>query len=289
MLHPPAARLLIPILVAYQVAWDFVDTMLERPTPAAGPSEDVRRALVAAVSVDEVPGLSLSDDRGPGFLAELVRACRDGCRRLPGYDDARIPLQRAAARSDALLVTNGPREDKTRALNEWAADNEVGATELEPAELCAAAQCSLGIHALLATAARPSSRPAEFAAIEAAYYPWVDALCTLLDSLVDQDDDHRTGEYSFVGQYQSSDHAAERFRLIAKRALKATDALPAGHRHAALVCAVVGMYLSAPVARSPSVRAIAESVAEATAPRSGWACAVAARRRRSRSKDAAAV
>jgi tetraprenyl-beta-curcumene synthase len=281
VLYPPAARRLVPLLVAYQLAWDFVDTLLERPTPAAGSPETVRSTLELALVLErEGPRAGVDATPNGGFLAELVDACRAGCVWLPTYVEAQPALGRIAARSDALLTTNGEPGGRTAALTAWASRHSAEGDALEPAELCAAGQCSLGVHALLATAASPWSRRHDFEAVEAAYFPWIDALCTLLDSLVDQDDDARTGDFSFVAQYSSAAHAAERLRAIADRALKATRTLPAGHRHGALMCAVVGMYLSTPSAQLAQNQPVAECVLDATAPLSRWACAVLGAQRR---------
>jgi tetraprenyl-beta-curcumene synthase len=280
VLHPRAVRRLVPLLVAYQLAWDFVDTLLERPASATVDPEAVRSTLELAL-VLEGAGSPLPVASGAGdFLQDLVDACRTGCARLPRYAEAEPALRRVAARSDALLVTNGAPGGRMAALRVWARSNWVEGDELEPIELCAAAQCSLAVHALLATAASPSSRRHDFEAVEAAYFPWIDALCTLLDSLVDQEADARTGDFSFMSHYSSPSHARVRLGVIADRALKETHSLPAASRHGALMCAVVGMYLSPPSARVPRIQPVAESVLDATAPLSRWACAVLGAQRR---------
>ena len=283
VLCPPAAPRVIPLLVAYQLAWDFVDTLLERPAPAAATPESICRTLEFAVVLDDRaprPRAARAAGQGGDFLGELIDACRTGCAGLPRYAEAQPALRRLAARSDALLATNCARDRRIPALNAWAGRNRAQAGWLEPAELCAAAQCSLGIHALLATAARPGSRTSDFEAIESAYFPWINALCTLLDSVVDQDADARSGDFSFVAEYPSSAHGAERLRLIAQKAMWTTRTLPAGHRHAALTCAVVGMYAAAPSARGLHARPLADSAVDATAPLSRWASAVAGAQRR---------
>jgi tetraprenyl-beta-curcumene synthase len=274
VLHPLGAWRLVPLLVAYQLAWDLVDTLLEHPAEEAGEREAVRAVLELALE----PGAAGERTVG-GLLGELVEACRAGCEALPRFDQARPALRRLAARTDAMLVTNVPVV-RPRALGIWAARDQAAGDGLEPAELCAAAQCSLAIHALLATAAARRGRPRDFEAVESAYYPWIDAVCTLLDSVVDRDEDERTGDFSFVSQYPSSAHAARRLAEISRRALEGTAALPAPRRHAALTCALVGMYVAAPSAESPRARQSVEAVLAATGPLTRWARAVAVAQRR---------
>jgi tetraprenyl-beta-curcumene synthase len=269
VLHPPAARLLVPLLVAYQLTWDLVDTLLERPIPATPSAEAVRRQLEDAVA--ERHRAPLPRTETPGFLSDLVDACQRRCAALPNYDAARPSLARLASRSDALLATNGEPMQRTGALCAWVARQPAVPEGLEPAELCAAGQCSLGVHAVLAAAARPGARESDFSAIEDAYYPWVDALCTLLDSLIDQEADARSGDFSFVSAYPSRDHATERLRSIAEQAATRLRTLPAPHRHHTLLCALLGTYLSRPAADNPANRPVAQAVLDATAPLSGWA------------------
>lgn len=282
VLHPWAARELIPLLVAYQLLWDFVDTVLERPTPSAGDRETVCKTLELALTPEreqEQIRVAPASANG-GFFGELVDACRKGCAALPSYSEARPALRRAVARSDALLLTNGTSENRMQAIRAWARRHPVEDGQLDATEVCAAAHSSLAIHALLATASIPRSRPHQFRAIEAAYFPWISALSTLLDSVVDQEDDRRTNGFSFVSQYPSRAHARERLKAICDRALKTTPTLPAANRHRVLLCAVVGMYLSKSSARASQVQPLAESVLDATAPLSTWARAVVGAQRR---------
>jgi tetraprenyl-beta-curcumene synthase len=273
VLRPAAANRLVPLLVAYQVLFDLVDTLLERPTRVAGDRDSLRAVLEAALTY-RPPGaptagaLAMAND---GFLRDLVEACRRGCATLPRYSEAEPALRRVAARSgDALLVTNNPPETTAEALTAWSRRHPMEDTGLEAAELCAAAHSPLAAHALLASAARPRGRAGEFEAIEAAYHPWICALSTLFDSLVDYEVDARTGDFNFLAQYSSPSKARERFRLIAERALRATRTLPAAHRHAVLTCSLVGMYLASPSARALRVRSLADPVLAVSAPVSSW-------------------
>ena len=70
-------------------------------------------------------------------------------------------------------------------LESWARRQTATDNGLEWWETAAAAGSSLGVHALIAAAASPMLDEQDVAAIEAAYFPWIGALHSLLDSLVD--------------------------------------------------------------------------------------------------------
>jgi tetraprenyl-beta-curcumene synthase len=276
VLHPVAVKRLVPLLVAYEILCDLVDTLLERPTPEAGDRDEVRAALGRALTAWPVGAVSpgLPDGANGGFLDELVDACRSGCAALPRYPEAQPALMRAAARSDEELVTHGLAEARAEALRVWAGRDATEDAEFEATELSATAYSTLTAHALLAAAASPRGDSDEFEAIEAAYFPWICALSALLDSLVDQEEDARTGDFSLIAQYSSPRHAEAHLRAIAEHALEGVRTLPKAHRHRALVCSLVGWYLASPSARTPNVQSVSDAVLAATAPLSSWARAV---------------
>jgi tetraprenyl-beta-curcumene synthase len=270
VLHPPAARRLIPLLVAYQVLFDLVDTLLERPRSVLGGSQAALTALEAAVTADGVVQGAPNLD----FVGALVDTCRRGCAALPRYSHAQPALVRISRRCEGMLATHTDPEVRAETVRAWAGRHPIAGADLEPAELSAATHSSLATHALIATAAKPHGPPGEFEAIEAAYFPWTCALGTLLDSLIDQEADATTGNFSFVGQYGSTDETAVRLRMIAEQSLAAARTLPSDRRHAVLVCSLVGMSLATPSARKPRIQPVADALVAATAPFSSWARAV---------------
>jgi hypothetical protein len=119
------------------------------------------------------------------------------------------------------------------------------------------------VHALVALAARPALDRRDLAAIEHAYFPWIGALHSLLDSMIDVAEDERDGQRSLIGYYASPQEAVARIRSLAKRATEATDTLLASRQHRTILIAMTGYYLSAPGASLPRVRLLAAGVAEA--------------------------
>jgi tetraprenyl-beta-curcumene synthase len=106
-------------------------------------------------------------------------------------------------------------------------------------------------------------REAEIDAIEAAYFPWIGALHSLLDNLVDIAEDYATGQRSLVGCYASSLDASTRMRLLAERSLRAAEELPGSRGHVLILAAMASFYLSTPEASAPAARPVAHAVLDA--------------------------
>jgi tetraprenyl-beta-curcumene synthase len=258
-------------LVAFQAIYNYVDLLAEQSS-----SEPVRNArhLHAALLVALEPGAQHHDyyvchrqrDDG-GYLAEMVDACRSALSALPSGAAVAAPARSSAARIVAFQsLSVGERHE----LERWARAQQATGSGLLWWEAAAAAGSSLAVCALLAAAAAPSLCDGDVAAIDAAYFPWVGALHSLLDSAVDEAEDASTGQLSLVGCYRSAPwasrarhpppEAAVRVRWLALQALQAARELPAGRRHAVLVVAMACSYLSAPQGSTPDSVALAQAV-----------------------------
>lgn len=216
--------------VAFQVAYDYVDTLAEQPCaePLAN-GRQLHLALGAAVRpgtrhADYYAHHHASDDGG--YLARLTDTAGSAVAKLPSWRSVAAPARRAVARMAAYQDFNhAAAREGPGALASWA-------TRLTPAgsgllwwETAAGAASSLLVFALLAAAAQPALRAAELGALERAYFPWIGALHVLLDSLVDRSGDIARSEHSLLGHYRSSNLEAE--RMGADR-----DTRPGGHRDA---------------------------------------------------------
>ena len=62
--------------------------------------------------------------------------------------------------------------------------------------------------------------------IEQTYFPWIGALHSLLDNLVDVAEDHATGQHNLIGCYASTLEASTRMRLLAECSRRAARELP---------------------------------------------------------------
>ncbi len=253
---------LLRLLVAYQIVLDFLDTLSERTAGAPHRTGvQLHRALVEARD----PRLPLSDpyrhlpwvaDDG-GSLAALVATCRAECDALPGSACVREPAVRAAERFVVQVANHDPlpqRRDAT--LLAWAERQRPHGAGASWFELAAAASSTLGIHALLALATRRDPSPAAVAAVDAAYFPWVQAASTLLDSLVDRADDAISGSHNYLDHYADAATAERRIAQVVARSVAEARGLRCGERHAVIVCGMVAMYLSKESA-DPQLRAVA--------------------------------
>ncbi|HEV3322411.1 MAG TPA: DUF2600 family protein [Solirubrobacteraceae bacterium] len=257
-------RNLLRLLVAYEIAWDFLDSINERGA-AAGQVNGMQLhlALVDALTPDATPADYYRHHPWPGdsgYLRTLVDACRRCCKGLPGYELVRQPAVEEAQRAQVLGINHEldpDRRDVT--LREWAAQAFPISRDAEWFELSGAASASLTIHALLALAADPPDAESEIELVRRAYFPWISATTTMLDSYVDQLQDSASGDHSYVAHYSSSALCVKRIRELIERSLHEASALPDGERHTLIVACMAAMYLSK---NSTSTPALHESTKE---------------------------
>jgi tetraprenyl-beta-curcumene synthase len=264
-------RRTVRALVAYQTAYNYLDALSELPSrdPIAN-GERLHQALLIAL------GRVGAESRHPdyyehnpdtgdgGYLNATVDACRRSLTGLPSYD-AVAPTARAAARRivkfQALNLSEG--QGGHEALRAWATEATPAGTGLEWWETAAAAGSSLAVHALIAAAASPDVDSSDAREIDRAYFPWVGALHSLLDSLVDRDEDRERGQRSLLDYYSSPAAAATGLGCLATRARRATERLSAASADRVIVTAMCSYYLSAPQCETPESDAVSGRLAEA--------------------------
>ncbi len=250
---------LLRLLVAYELIWDFLDSVNEHGAQAGTVNgRQLHRALVEALD----PSLPISDyylyhpwcDDG-GYLRGLVETCRRGCSVLPSYGRVRPLVVREATRAQVLAL-NHDRDpaERDRALEEWSEREFPGERRLTWFELTGAASASLAIHAFLALAAKPACTEAELERTASAYFPWMCASTTMLDSYVDQAEDAVNGDHRYIDHYGSAAHADERLQRLLVRSIAEARRLSDGHRHAVIAASMIAMYLSKDSAHTPQMR-----------------------------------
>jgi tetraprenyl-beta-curcumene synthase len=252
----------------FQAAYNYLDMLTELPnTDPQANGRLLHRALLVALDpdaehLDYYAHHHLHADGG--YLAETVDGCRAALAQLPSYAAVAPAARRAAERIVAFQSCNtGEVQGDYLALERWARAHTPRGTGLRWWETAAAGGSSLCVYALIAAAARPRVQDAEIAAIEGAYFPWIGALHSLLDNLVDAAEDYATGQRSLVGCYASPLDAATRMGLLAERSMDAARALPGGRGHALLLAAMASFYLSTPEARAPAAAPVAAAVLSA--------------------------
>jgi tetraprenyl-beta-curcumene synthase len=258
-------RRLIRLLVAFQVLYDYLDTLTEQPTPdPLTESRRLYRALAAALGFDAVEAAVGAADslRDGGYVSLLVRTCHATFRRLPAIAAVEETVRHAVARSaegqclnHAAMLTGDERS-----LAAWSRCQASAEVELWWWELAAAASSSLALHSLFAAAADPRTSAAEALHIDRVYFPTINAASTLLDGLIDRLADEQTGNHCFIDHYASTAIAAERLAMISRHALLGARQLPHGRAHAIVFAAMVCFYLSSPHATLSSAQPVSDAI-----------------------------
>jgi len=259
------------LLVAFQVMYDYLDALTEQPTPdPLSASRQLHGALFVALGGPTPAGgyfahHPLADD-DDGYLAELTASCRRIFVQLPGASVAAPHALRAASRSaEGQSQSHAATFTTEHELIRWAAFETPTGLGLHWWETAAAAESSLVIHALLASAARRSFTATLAARIANAYWPWITGLNALLDDLIDTAEDAAEGTHSYIARYASPARLAGRLGAFAAAASRAIDRLPLRRRHAVIFAAMTSYYLAAPqtadAAIEPAARAVSAQIA----------------------------
>lgn len=263
LLVPAAQRPTVTRLtVAFQVLYDFVDTLGEQPgfeDPKAG--MQLFRVLEVAVT----PGASIAPEHAGGYLASLVATCQACVATLPSAATTLPAIRRAIRRcGESQSFTHAAVHEGPAQLAAWSARQE-RSSALGWWEVAGAAISSLAVHALFAAAAMPRVRPAEIEQLDAAYFPWACALSTLLDSAIDRAEDAAAerADHRVLAYYATDAEAARRVAFIAERSLATAARLPQASTHETIVLGVAAWYLSSPDARTSDNAPIADAVAHA--------------------------
>lgn len=280
--------------VAFQSAYNYLDTLSEQPSPM--PLENSRRlheALLAALD-PHAPLLdyyehhrSLGGRGDGGYLTTLLDVCRGALRELPSYPAVVAAAMRAAERVVSFQAFNACYTHEEREAMERWGRTLTGTGEQTPPgmgllwwETAAAGGSSLGVHVMIAAAAEPAIEAKHVQALERAYFPWIGALHSMLDHLIDAAEDAHAGQPNLIDMYASPAHTAERMALLAERALVCAGTLTPTHRHELIVAAMASFYLAAPEAHEGEAAHVARAVLDALGPLTPPALAIFNARRK---------
>lgn len=261
-------RSYLRLLVAYQVAWDYLDSVSERGACAGiDNGRQLHLALIDAVN----PGGPAHDyylhspwDQDGGYLRCLVESCRECSQALPSYERVRGLVLRDAWRAQVLALNHDPGPAKRdAALQAWTSQEFPDGHEAAWYELTGAASAGLATFAVLALACDPQCSPRQIAHTHAAYFPWASALACMLDSYADQAEDAANGDHSYIAHYPSPQIAVTQTRRLLTRCLNELHALPNGESHILIACSMVALYLSKDSAREDSARRFSQDIAAA--------------------------
>jgi tetraprenyl-beta-curcumene synthase len=231
---------LVGLLVAWQVAYDYLDTIGEQLD--GDPLEGGKRLYEALGAALDPAATYAGYAADGGYLDRLIACCRAGVGRLSSYDVVQPIAVRAAMRcAQGQTHTHGVAQLGTDPLRRWA-QAQPGASRYLWWEVAAGAISSLAVHAVLATAALPAATAGDAVRVDAAYFPSICALSTLLDSTIDQADDAGTTNHRSTVYYDDGDHALKRLETITRTAWTAARALPGGRGHAAVLAGMTAFY-----------------------------------------------
>jgi tetraprenyl-beta-curcumene synthase len=254
-------------LVAFQGAYDYVDVLSEQDgddTIASG--YRLHLALVTALTPEGrclQPYAHYRDVDDAGYLQAFVKACSAALEVLPSYVSC-APHAAEGARRIAVYqgLNNWGQGGGLHEYSRWATEETPPRSGLRWWETGAAAGSSLSIFAAIVAAADAFVGPLQASAIDSAYFPWVGALHTLLDSLIDRPADLCASQHSLVDHYANPSQMATRMRQIASTSMRHIQALPGREAHAMLFAAMSCFYLVEPEASLPHALAARESIVE---------------------------
>jgi tetraprenyl-beta-curcumene synthase len=256
----------IEAIVGLQTIYDYLDSLLERPLPdPLGDGRRLYRAFVDAVTLDVEPNRDYyaqtpsSDDRG--YLQKLTSTVRSALARLPNATAITGTAEHAAERcAEAQARAHAVPALGSEQLERWATVNTAG-TGLQWREFLAGAVSSgFALHALIAAAADPHTEPEHAGAIDDVYLPMC-ALTTLLDGLVDYDQDmHHLGHPGYIRYYEDSHALTQALRRVIHRAATSARRAPNDAHHLMTLVGVAAYYLSATTASNERVRQATEPI-----------------------------
>jgi tetraprenyl-beta-curcumene synthase len=261
-------KTLVRGIAAFEIAFDYLDTLTEmsNSNPVAN-GWQLNQALLIALE----PGARHPDyyalhirRRDGRYLEELIDSCRASITTLPSLSVVTDPARRALERIVVYQsLSHVDARDSRATFARWASSHTSAAADLYWWEIGAATGSQLLVLALLAAAADPALSPQRAVMLEHAYFPWVAALSTLLDSLIDQSRDRVEGHQNLIDYYGSSQEVVTRLQMITREALRRIAVLPDADHHIILLAAMVALFDRAAQGCAPDTRLATRAVLNA--------------------------
>ena len=255
----PQRRTTVRAIVALQAMYDYLDLLTEQPqTDPVHDSRHLFEAFTGALAraerrafdpsqgaVDYYGEESGADDGG--YLEDLAGTVELAVAELPAWNAVVVTAERSAERcAQAQVLSHAAAHSDAAELVRWARRQAEGTTLRWPEYLAGATASVLAAHALIAAAADPHTTDRDAQALDTVYL----SICalTMLDSLVDREQDLATGELGYVRCYGSAELMAESLARLARAAGRAAATLPNGAHHVMTLVGIAAYYGSAPAA-----------------------------------------
>jgi tetraprenyl-beta-curcumene synthase len=242
-------------MVALEVMYDYLDTLTE--LPATDPLANGRLLFKAFTDALD-PKAELDEDYyrhhpsgdDGGYLHELGAVVREGLRTLPAAGSLTPVMRRAAARcAEAEVLTHLDTLTGASQAEAWAKQSANG-SGLEWREyLAGAASSVLALHALIALAGDEHTTPEQGGSIDDVYFALA-VLSTMLDSVIDYEQDAADGTVAFINHYDDRAQLGVRLAMVVREAARRAQDAPASAHHLMTLAGVAAYYTSAPSARS---------------------------------------
>jgi tetraprenyl-beta-curcumene synthase len=240
-------------IVALEVMYDYLDALTELPAPdplANG------RLLFKAFADALDPGAAFEEDyyrhhpsgTDGGYLRELAATAKEALAALPAADVLGPAMRLAAARcAEAEVLAHVAALTGDSQAEQWAQRSAAG-SGLEWREyLAGAASSVLAVHALTALAGDARTTSDQAGPIDEVYLA-LGVLSTMLDSVVDYEQDEADGTLAYINHYGDRAELGERLAAVAREAARRARDAPASAHHLMTLTGVVAYYTSAPSA-----------------------------------------
>jgi tetraprenyl-beta-curcumene synthase len=242
-------------IVALEVMYDYLDGLTEQSTP--DPIANGRQLFKAFTDALH-PGASLDEDYyrhhpsggDGGYLRELAVTVSETLACLPKAEALAPTMLGAAARcAEAEVLTHAATLTNTSLAEPWARETTNGSGLDWREYLAGAAASVLAVHALIALAGDERTTAAHAAPIDDVYLA-LGFLSTMLDSVVDYEQDAANGTLAYINHYDDRSLLGQRLVHVARQAAARARDAPASAHHVMTIAGVTAYYTSAPSATS---------------------------------------
>jgi tetraprenyl-beta-curcumene synthase len=255
----------VQAIVAAEILYDYLDGLTESPADEKpGDGERLFMAFVDAVTPSATPTgdyYGHHSHREDVYLGELVASIRLALTGLPASENVAETITRCAVRgAEAQLRIHAAATGESEELRLWA-ERRAADTPLEWREyLAGAASSVLAVHALIAAATDPRTTHARGVELDRIYL-LISVLPTILDSVIDHEQDVRSGRAGYIQHYDDRALLARRLSSVIDDAVGCARETPNGAHHVMTLVGVVAYYLSAPAADGELAQPVAEHIA----------------------------
>jgi tetraprenyl-beta-curcumene synthase len=242
-------------IVALEVMYDYLDGLTEQPTP--DPLANGRQLFKAFTDALD-PSAGFDEDyyrhhpsgSDGGYLQELAVTVSETLACLPKAAALVPTMMDAAARcAEAEVLTHAASLSNTSLAERWARETTNGSGLDWREYLAGAASSVLAVHALIALAGDERTTAAHAAPIDEVYLA-LGVLSTMLDSVVDYEQDAAGGTLAYINHYDDRSLLGQRLVDVAQQAATRARDAPASAHHLMTMAGVTAYYTSAPSATS---------------------------------------